>query len=174
MRINDLSSSLRHVPGDYHPEYCHQCGKCSSGCPVANFFDFRPRRIIAMVQLGFVEELLKSEDIWKCAQCLACKERCPRDVAPYDVIQALQNLAFERNLVFPKDYSALINSVLKEGVIQKPTRVRIRKHPLPEDKTKRAFEFGDRASLSLPEANKPTKIAEFAIALKKALQGDEK
>jgi heterodisulfide reductase subunit C len=105
---------------------------------------------------------------------LACKERCPRNVAPYDVIQALQNLAFERNLIFPKGYSTFINSLLKEGIIQKPTRVKIWKCPPPEDKTKRPFEFGDRTSLSLPEANKPTAIAEFAIALKKALKGDEK
>jgi heterodisulfide reductase subunit C len=129
---------------------------------------------MAMVQLGFIEELIESEDIWKCAQCLACKERCPRDVAPYDVIQALQNLAFKRNLIFPRDYSTLINSILKEGVIQKPTRVRIRKYSLPEDKKSRAFEFGDRASLSLPEVKKPLEIAKFAIALKKALKGDEK
>jgi heterodisulfide reductase subunit C len=173
MYLEDLDSSFWHVPGDQHPEYCHQCGKCSSGCPVAGFFDFRPRRIMAMVQLGFIEELLESEDIWKCAQCLACKERCPRDVAPYDVIQALQNLAFKRNLI-PKDYSALINSVLKEGVIQKPTRIRIRKHPPLEDKKSRAFEFIDRASLNLPKAKKPTEIAKFAIALKKALEGGEK
>ncbi len=126
-----------------------------------------------MVQLGFISELLESEDIWKCAQCLACTERCPREVSPYDVIQALQNLAFERNL-FPKNYSVLINSIFKEGVIQKPTRVRIRKNLLPKDKTKTAFEYGDRTILSLPEANKPTKIAEFAIAFKKALKGDEK
>jgi heterodisulfide reductase subunit C len=128
---------------------------------------------MAMVQLGFVEELLKSEDVWKCAQCLACKERCPRDVAPYDVIQALQNLAFKRNL-FPKDYSALIDSLLKDGVVQKPRRVRIRKHPPSESKRTKTFEFGDRASLSLPKAKKPHEIAKFAIALKKALKGDEK
>lgn len=174
MHGEGLSSSFWHVPGDQHPEYCNQCGKCSSGCPVADFFDFRPRRIMAMVQLGFIKELIESEDIWKCAQCLACKERCPRDVAPYDVIQALQNLAFECNLTFPRDYSILINSILKEGVIQKPTRVRIRKYPPPEDKKSRAFEFGDRTSLSLPEAKKPTEIAKFAIALKKALKGDKK
>jgi heterodisulfide reductase subunit C len=174
MHGEDLVSSFRDVPGDQHSEYCHQCGKCSSGCPVADFFDFRPRRIMAMVQLGFIEELLESEDIWKCAQCLACKERCPRDVAPYDVIQALQNLAFERNLVFPRDYSTMINSILKEGVIQKPTRVRIRKHPPLEDKKLRAFEFGDRASLRLPEIKKPPEVAKFAIALRKALKGDEK
>jgi heterodisulfide reductase subunit C len=174
MSAKELNTSLRHVPGDQQPEYCHQCGKCSSGCPVADFFDFRPRRIVAMVQLGFIEELLESEDVWKCAQCLACKERCPRDVAPYDVIQALQNLAFDRNLCFPKEYSTFINSILKEGSIQKPTRVRIRKHLSPDDKTKRAFEFADRNSLNLTEVKKPTKSAEFAIALKKALKGDEK
>jgi heterodisulfide reductase subunit C len=174
MNEKKLGSSFRHVPGDQHPEYCHQCGKCSSGCPVVDFFDFRPRRIMAMVQFGFIEELIESEDIWKCAQCLACKERCPRDVAPYDVIQALQNLAYSRNLNFPRDYSTLIKSILKEGVIQKPTRVRIRKHPPPEDKKSRAFEFGDRALLNLPEPKKPKEIDKFAIALKKALKGDEK
>lgn len=171
--MDDLSSSLRNVHGDHHPEYCHQCGKCSSGCPAANFLDFRPRRIMAMVQLGFVEELLKSEEIWKCANCLACKERCPRDVAPYDVIQALQNLAFEHKVVFPKGYSTIVNSLLKEGIIQKPIKVKIRKYPPPKDKT-RPFEFVNRSFLSLPEAKKPTAIAEFAIALKKALKGDEK
>jgi heterodisulfide reductase subunit C len=167
-------SSLKRIPGDHRHEYCNQCGKCSSGCPVADFFDFRPRRIVAKVQLGLIEELLGSEEIWKCAQCLACKERCPRDVAPYDIIQALKNLVFKRNLIFPKDYSSFINSILEQGIIQKPTKVRIRIHPPPEDKTKRAFDYGDRASLNLPEAKKPTKIAEFAIALKKALKGGEK
>ena len=174
MEVNGLNSGLQDTLGDQQPEYCHQCGKCSSGCPVADFFDFRPRRIVAMVQLGFIEELLESEDIWKCAQCLACKERCPRDVAPYDVIQALQNLAFKHDLFFPKDYTTLIKSILNDGVVQKSTRVRIRKHLPPEDKTKRTFEFGDRTSLSLPETKKPTEIAKFAIALKKALKGDEK
>ena len=174
MSARELNSKLRHVPGDQQPEYCHQCGKCSSGCLVADYFDFRPRRIVAMVQFGFIEELLESEDIWKCAQCLACKERCPRDVAPYDVIQALQNLAFNHNRFFPQEYSTFINSILKDGTIQKPTRVRIRKHSSPEDKTKRAFEFADRNALSLSEVKKPTKIEEFAIALKKALKGDDK
>ena len=127
-----------------------------------------------MVQLGFIEELLESEDIWKCAQCLACKERCPRDVAPYDVIQALQNLAFSRNRFSPKEYSTFINSILKEGSIQKPIKVRSRSHSLPEDKTRRTFEFVDRNSLNLAEVKKPIKTAEFAITLKKVLKGDKK
>ena len=127
-----------------------------------------------MVQLGFIEELLESEDIWNCAQCLTCKERCPRDVAPYDIIQALQNLAFYHNKFFPKDYSIFINSILKEGAIKKSTRVRIRKNSSIENKTKRVVYFADRNSLNLTDVKKIPKIAEFAIALKKALKGEER
>src|SRR4030066_1739716 len=108
MSASDFDTRLRHVIGDQRPEYCHQCGKSSSRCPVASFLDFRPRRILAMVQLDMIEELLKSEVIWSCAQCLACKERCPRDVAPYDVIQALQNLAYKLHLPVPEASLALI------------------------------------------------------------------
>ena len=46
--MNELDTRLRHVLGHQRYEYCHQCGKCSSGCPAASFLDFRPRRILAM------------------------------------------------------------------------------------------------------------------------------
>lgn len=176
MEENDLYSNLQKMPGDHKVEYCHQCGKCSSGCPVTNFFDFRPRRIVAMVQLGLIEELLKSDEIWKCAQCLACKERCPRDVAPYDVIQSLQNLTFRNNLTFPKNYSVLINSILKNGFIQKPIRVKtgvINKSSTKEDKVKK-FEFCDRTSLKLPDSKKPIEFEKFTTSLKKTLKGDQR
>jgi heterodisulfide reductase subunit C len=174
MVVDDPDSSLYHIPGDQKPRFCHQCGKCTSGCPVVDFFDFKPRRIVAMVQLGNFEELLESEEIWKCAQCLSCKERCPRDVAPYDVIQALQNLAFMQNLTIPKGYSTLISSILKEGIIKKPTKVKVQKYPPPKDKTKKHFEFCDRKSLNLPETKKSIEMEEFTNALKKALKGDKK
>ena len=54
----DLSMQLKLVIGDQLPEYCTQCGKCASGCPVSRFIDFSPRRIVAMVQLDMIEELM--------------------------------------------------------------------------------------------------------------------
>lgn len=171
--MSALETRLRHVIGDQKPEYCHQCGKCSSGCPAASFLDFRPRKIVAMVQLGMIEELLKSEVIWSCAQCLGCKERCPRDVAPYDVIQALQNIAFERNLFVPESYSVLIKSVLKNGVVQTPTRVRIWKHLPTKDAMRGDFEFGDRQSLHLPQLKKPAEMEKLARALQEAFKWKE-
>jgi heterodisulfide reductase subunit C len=57
---------------------CYQCGKCSAGCPVAFAMDKTPRQIIRLLQLGFLEEALKSRTIWLCATCQTCSTRCPR------------------------------------------------------------------------------------------------
>jgi heterodisulfide reductase subunit C len=167
MSSNELTSKLQKIIGEHHPELCHQCGKCSSGCPSSSFFDFRPRKIVAMVQFGMIEKLIGSETIWQCAQCLACKERCPRKVAPYDVIQALQNLAFSQEYSIPKGYSALIDSILKNGIIQNPTRIRAWKQP-PTKEGKRV-EY-----VNLPKTTKPKEMNGFSQALKKALKGDAK
>lgn len=171
--MNELETRLRWVLGNQRYEYCHQCGKCSSGCPAASFLDFRPRKILAMVQLGMIEELLKSEVIWSCAQCLACKERCPRDATPYDVIQALQNLTFNLNLPVPDVYPVLINSILKNGVVQTPTKVRVWRQLPTKDVAKGEFEFRDRFSLGLPQLKKPAEMQKLAQALQEALKWKE-
>lgn len=174
MSGHDLASKLRKIIGDHHPELCHQCGKCSSGCPSSSFLEFRPRKIVAMVQLGMIEELVGSETIWQCAQCLACKERCPRNVAPYDVIQALQNLAFSQEFSIPKDYSKLIDSLLKNGIIQNPIKVRAWKQAPVKEGKRVEFERFDRDSLKLRKLTKPNNMDNFSKALKKALKGEGK
>ena len=172
--MSELDIRLRHITGSERNQYCHQCGKCSSGCLAANFFDFSPRKIVAMVQLGMIEELLTSEVIWHCAQCLLCKERCPRDAGPSDVIQALQNLAYISDVNVPEGYPAFINSILKTGVVQTPTRVRVWKELPTKDAPRRAFEFRDRISVGLPQLKKPADIHKLANALQEALKWKEK
>ena len=172
--MSELNIRLRHITGSERNQYCHQCGKCSSGCPAADFFDFSPRKIVGMIQLGMIEELLTSGIIWHCAQCLLCKERCPRDAGPSDAIQALQNLAYGSNAHVPEGYPALINSILKTGVVQTPTRVRVWKELPTKDVPRRKCEFLDRLSLGLPQLKKPEDIQKLANALQKALKWKEK
>ena len=169
-----LELRFQGIKEEQAPEYCHQCGKCSSGCPVTSFLDFRPRKIVAMVQLGMIEELLESKVIWECAQCLACKERCPRDVAPYDIIQTLQNLSFKNNHTFPQGYSKIIDSILKNGIIQDPVKVRSWKK-LPKGETEKGErEIQNRSTLKLPHLNRPTELKKFAQTLKNILKGKKK
>jgi len=59
---------------------CYQCGKCTAGCPMAHSMDLMPRQIVRLLQLGMVEEVLKSRSIWLCASCHMCVERCPHEI----------------------------------------------------------------------------------------------
>ena len=68
---------------------CYQCGKCSNGCPVTFAMDYPPHQLIRMLQLGLVEEVLRSKTIWVCASCETCSTRCPNEV---DVAKLMDNL----------------------------------------------------------------------------------
>lgn len=75
---------------------CINCGVCTAICPAAQFYNYDPRMIADTVQKGNeaeIEQLLKSDTIWFCGECLSCKTRCPRGNTPGYIIQALRNLA---------------------------------------------------------------------------------
>ena len=75
---------------------CMNCGVCTAICPAAEFYNYDPRQIIDTVQTKDdtkITELLKSETIWYCGECMSCKTRCPRGNAPGLVIMALRSLS---------------------------------------------------------------------------------
>lgn len=78
---------------------CYQCGKCSAGCPVAFAMDKTPRQIIRLLQLGMLDEALKSKTIWLCATCQMCSTRCPRDVDLATLMETLRQLAKKKGMV---------------------------------------------------------------------------
>lgn len=77
---------------------CINCGTCTAICPAAEFYKYDPRKIVDIVQSKDdqeIENLLKSEQIWYCGECMSCLTRCPRKNAPGLVIMALRNLSME-------------------------------------------------------------------------------
>lgn len=88
-----LSKDIRFIEG---LKACINCGVCTAICPAAEFFEYDPRQIVDTVQKGNeteIKELLKSDTIWFCGECLSCKTRCPRGNTPGYVIQALRQLS---------------------------------------------------------------------------------
>jgi heterodisulfide reductase subunit C len=77
---------------------CNQCGKCSSGCPVAFALDLLPNQIIRLTQLG-LEDVLEAQTIWTCASCQTCLSRCPKGVDVPRVMEALRQMAMERGAI---------------------------------------------------------------------------
>jgi len=96
--------------------YCYQCGACVGDCPAARYSDeFNPRVILLKALFGLEEELIKDDSpIWLCTNCYTCYERCPQDVRPIEVINALKNIAVEKHKN-PPDVNKIVESVQKTG-----------------------------------------------------------
>jgi len=69
---------------------CYQCGRCTAGCPFAEFMDEPPNRVIRLLQLGLKDDALKSQGPWFCAACLVCQARCPRGVDIPRLLEAVR------------------------------------------------------------------------------------
>jgi heterodisulfide reductase subunit B len=75
---------------------CYQCVKCSSGCPVAEFFDWQPNQIMRAVQLGQEDVALEAQTPWLCACCQTCTTRCPQGLDIAAIMEFLAREAMER------------------------------------------------------------------------------
>lgn len=73
-----------------NPKKCMVCGKCSGTCPNYDSMEYHPHQFVQMVENGEIEELLKSKSIYACLSCFACLERCPRQVEPAKLIEAVR------------------------------------------------------------------------------------
>ncbi len=69
---------------------CMRCGKCSGTCPSYDEMEYHPHQFVYMVEKGDIETLMKSESLYKCLTCFACVDRCPRNVEPAKVVEAVR------------------------------------------------------------------------------------
>ena len=69
---------------------CMRCGKCSATCPSYDEMEYHPHQFVYMVEKGEIEKLMASPSIYKCLSCFACIERCPRDVEPAKLVEAIR------------------------------------------------------------------------------------
>jgi|Deesub1362A_J573_1020465.scaffolds.fasta_scaffold00057_25 heterodisulfide reductase subunit C len=93
---------------------CFQCGTCVSSCPAGLVTTYKIRKILRKTSLGLKDDVLKSEDIWKCTTCLACYDRCPRGVEPVEVILAIRNIAV-RHGYFPEKLKSNLRNIINAG-----------------------------------------------------------
>ena len=99
---------------------CYQCGKCTAGCPMAHGMDLMPREVIRLLQLGAVDDVLRSKTPWICAQCEVCSTRCPQEVDICSLMRAVRLNARAAGIVPVREAEIFENefiaSVRKHGV----------------------------------------------------------
>ncbi|MEE3420356.1 MAG: 4Fe-4S dicluster domain-containing protein [Lachnospiraceae bacterium] len=103
-----------------NPLRCMRCGRCSATCPSYDNMEYHPHQFVAMVENGEIDKLMKSESIYKCMSCMACIERCPRQVEPARLIEAIR-LAVVRQQgashLMPDDVPALLDPDLPQQAL---------------------------------------------------------
>ena len=119
---------------------CMNCGICTGVCPAAEFYNYDPRQIINTVQTkddDAIEQLLKSDTIWYCGECMSCRPRCPRANTPGYVIQALRRLSQQLGFFTYSEKGrqqlaikrTIGENILKTGYCIKPNLVKPEMHP---------------------------------------------
>lgn len=91
------------------PSKCMKCGKCSASCPNFDNMDIKPHQFVSYVLDGRIDELMESVTLFKCLSCMACVERCPRNVKPGKLIDAARQL-----LIRQKDKNYLLADSVPE------------------------------------------------------------
>ena len=91
-----LPAQLRRMTG-INAACCYQCGKCTAGCPMAGEMHHKTHQILRLVQLDQRQRLLGDESIWLCLTCETCSARCPNQVEPARVIDALREITTAAN-----------------------------------------------------------------------------
>ena len=103
---------------------CYQCGKCTAGCPMAPYMDLTPNQVMRLVQVGdstAADKVLGCTAIWSCAGCLTCTQRCPQELDPAAVMDALREMSYQQGKVSPEQkkvlafHEAFLKTVEKAG-----------------------------------------------------------
>jgi len=93
-RSKTLTAEIRRRTG-LNAAKCYQCGKCSAGCPMAEETTLRPHDILRLIQRNERARLLVEDSIWLCLTCETCTARCPNEVDPARIIDAVRELALQ-------------------------------------------------------------------------------
>lgn len=87
----DLRKEIERISG-VNPLKCMKCGKCSATCPAYDEMEYHPHQFVSMVEKGDIKRLMESASLYKCLSCFACLERCPRQVEPAKLVEAVRVL----------------------------------------------------------------------------------
>ena len=103
-----------------NPLKCMRCGKCSGTCPSYDEMEYHPHQFVYMVETGDLEPLLKSKSIYQCLTCFACVDRCPRNVEPAKLVEAIRLVAIRQkgnNHLTADDIPALLDEDMPQQAL---------------------------------------------------------
>src|SRR3972149_1136546 len=104
------------LPGGDRIAACLQCGMCSGSCPLGYAMDMNPRKMIAALRAGRVDDLYRSDSIWLCVSCYNCSYRCPSNIPITDrLIGSLRGGVLAGGVGVPPELQAAFEKTARYG-----------------------------------------------------------
>jgi heterodisulfide reductase subunit D len=85
--------------------YCYNCNRCVTVCPISHLGIFSPRDLINDISYLSIEEALDNNNIWECLTCGQCSVYCP--MTSDNVGVRIPELVLELRKVFGQDKSQI-------------------------------------------------------------------
>jgi heterodisulfide reductase subunit B len=111
----ELADRIRQATGE-NVYLCYHCVKCTSGCPLADYFDLAPNQVMRAAQLGMEDAIYESRSPWLCASCQTCTTRCPQGIDVARVMDFLVSEAMSKGVEPKVPEVALFNKVFLRDV----------------------------------------------------------
>ena len=108
-----------------NPSKCMRCGKCSGTCPSYDEMEYHPHQFVYMVESGDIEPLMESKSLYKCLTCFACVDRCPRNVEPARLVEAVRLMVIRQqgqNHLKPDDIPAQVDEDTPQQLLMSALR----------------------------------------------------
>jgi NADPH-dependent glutamate synthase beta subunit-like oxidoreductase len=95
-------------------KYCFECGICTASCSMAEMLGdgYNPRGLLEKVVLN-PESILTSDELWLCAWCYRCHERCPQGLKLPEIFLLMRSAAAKQGQVkpFDKALKKIVNNI---------------------------------------------------------------
>jgi len=178
--MSDFAEEIKRLSG-VDVRKCFQCRRCSNGCPVADFLDFPPAKLIRAILHARRAQALSSKTIWVCASCYTCSTRCPNDIDFARVADALRTLALrekrpaavEKIAIFHREF---LKDVARRGRVHEATLMpmfKLAAKDLFSDMELGLAMFVKRRLPMLPRGVKDKKAIKAAFALEDKAPGEK-
>jgi heterodisulfide reductase subunit A len=95
-----LKATLGQILDAEKLKYCFDCGICTASCSMAELLGqgYNPRRLLERIVLD-PDGVLSSEELWLCAWCYRCYERCPQALKVPEVFLLMRTISVEQGNV---------------------------------------------------------------------------
>lgn len=118
-------ANVLHAAGGTPVSACMQCGTCSGTCPVGDFMDVRPQRLIRMIDAGLKDKVMATRAFWYCASCYQCTVRCPRGIDIAELMYGLKRYTIWKNqypedLIGPAFSETFVKTIVRTGRSYEP------------------------------------------------------